>query len=79
VTVGVGAGVGAASMVWRGRVEEFDEAVGLGQVRSGSDSFGFHCTQIAGGLRTIEVGTAVVFTVVAGRGGRWEAVGVGPA
>jgi cold shock CspA family protein len=64
-----------------GVVAEFDEAVGLGVVRSelGAKSFPFHCTQIAGGSRTIEVGRAVRFRVVAGRLGRWEAAAVKPA
>ncbi len=52
----------------------FDEAVGLGTVRSGDGrQLGFHCTQIADGSRTIEPGTAVVFEVIAGHHGRWEA------
>ena len=65
--------------MWRGRVEEFDEAVGLGRVSCGADSFAFHCTQIAGEARTIAVGAAVLFTVVPGRLGRWEGAGVTPA
>jgi cold shock CspA family protein len=69
----------SAAPVRRGRVEEFDEAAGLGRVSSEGDSFAFHCTQIAGGARTISVGTAVVFTVVPGRLGRWEGAGVAPA
>jgi cold shock CspA family protein len=59
-----------------GSVVEFDEHVGLGVVEgSGGDRerFPFHCTRIADGSRTIGVGTAVSFAVVAGRGGRWEA------
>lgn len=64
-----------------GVVADFDEAVGLGVVRSegGGESFPFHCTQIAGGSRTIEVGTVVRFRVVAGRLGRWEAAAVTPS
>lgn len=63
----------------RGEVVEFDEHVGLGTVR-GEDgrTFAFHCTQIAGGSRTIPVGAAVVFTVRAGGRGRWEAFDVRP-
>jgi hypothetical protein len=33
----------------------------------------FHCTQIADGSRTVEVGAQVVFRVIPGRLGRWEA------
>jgi cold shock CspA family protein len=64
-----------------GRVLEFDPAVGLGRVSQTASgaTYPFHCTQILGGSRTIEVGTEVAFTVVAGRIGRWEAAGVGPA
>ncbi len=70
---------GAGEGLLRGTVEEFDEAVGLGVVLADSDRYPFHCTQIADGSRTIEAGTEVTFTVVAGRLGRWEAAGVGPA
>jgi cold shock CspA family protein len=60
-----------------GEVVEFDEAAGYGTVRSpaGRDHF-FHCTAIADGTRTIEVGTSVSFDVVPGRLGRWEAAHV---
>ncbi len=48
-----------------GTVVEFDEHVGLGKVANESGaSYVFHCTQISGGSRTIEVGTAVTFDVV---------------
>lgn len=67
-------------MLGRGRVLEFDAAVGLGVVEAGGGAvFPFHCTQIAGGSRTIEVGTEVTFSVVAGRLGQWEAAEVAPA
>ena len=57
-----------------GTVTDFDERVGLGTVTDGGgDVFPFHCTAIADGTRTIEVGTDVAFRVVAGRTGRWEA------
>lgn len=57
-----------------GRVIAFDEHVGLGEVE-GEDGrrYAFHCTQIADGSRTIEVGAAVTFDVVPGHLGRWEA------
>ena len=59
----------------------FDGEVGLGEVEEegSGTTFPFHCTQIAGGSRQIEVGAAVTFDVVAGRLGRWEAGAVTPA
>ena len=64
----------------RGTVETFDDEVGLGSVR-GDDgrTYGFHCTQIAGGTRSIAPGTDVRFEVIAGHLGRWEAAGLWPA
>jgi cold shock CspA family protein len=61
----------------RGVVTCFDAAAGLGMltVDDGSE-LGFHCTQIADGTRSIAVGTAVRFTLRAGRSGRWEAADV---
>lgn len=58
----------------RGRVVAFDEHVGLGEVE-GEDGrrYGFHCTQIADGSRTVAVGADVAFDVVPGHLGRWEA------
>ena len=58
-------------------VQDFDEGVGLGAVR-GDDAraYPFHCTQIADGSRTIDVGAAVEFEVVAGHLGRWEAAAI---
>jgi CspA family cold shock protein len=58
----------------RGSVAEFDDPVGIGEVE-GDDGrrYFFHCTQIADGTRTIDVGTPVAFEVVAGHRGRWEA------
>jgi CspA family cold shock protein len=48
-----------------GVVAEFDAHVGLGVVASSNgDSFPFHCTQIANGSRTIDVGASVTFVVV---------------
>jgi cold shock CspA family protein len=64
-----------------GTVVSFDEAVGLGLVESaapGRVRYRFHCTQIAGGGRTIEVGTAVRFDVEPARKGSWEAFNVTP-
>jgi cold shock CspA family protein len=61
----------------RGTVVAFDEPGGLGVVRGadGAD-YPFHCTQIADGTRTVAEGTAVIFGVVPGHRGRWEAVGI---
>lgn len=60
-----------------GVVADFDEHRGIGTVRSvdGRELF-FHCTGIAGGSRTIGVGTKVAFSVVPGHRGRWEAADV---
>jgi len=61
----------------RGTVADFDEPKGYGTVRAtdGRDLF-FHCTQIADGTRTIPVGAAVDFEVVAGHKGNWEAADI---
>ncbi len=60
-----------------GVVTSFDEAVGLGVVRSDAgDELPFHCTAIADGTRNIAEGTAVRYEVVPGRRGRWEATGL---
>ena len=68
-------GPGAAA----GRVVEFDETVGLGTVEAADGRrYAFHCTQIAGGSRRIDVGTAVAFQVRPARLGTWEAAGVTP-
>ena len=64
----------------RGRVVDFDEHVGLGEVEADDGArYSFHCTRIANGTRTIEVGTAVTFELVPGHLGRWEASGVAPS
>jgi CspA family cold shock protein len=61
----------------RGTVASFDEAKGYGTVRAedGRELF-FHCTEIADGTRTVPVGETVIFEVVPGHNGRWEATGV---
>ena len=62
-----------------GVVTEFDEAVGLGRVRADDGLvYGFHCTQIADGSRTIAAGTRVCFAVVPWHQGRYEAVELSP-
>jgi cold shock CspA family protein len=62
-----------------GRVTEFDEYRGLGEVEADDGRrFSFHCTAIADGTRTIPVDTSVEFEVVAGPLGRYEAGSVRP-
>lgn len=57
-----------------GTVAEFDEARGLGVVTAeDGTTYPFHCTQIADGSRTVDVGAAVRFDVGPGLPGRWEA------
>jgi cold shock CspA family protein len=61
-----------------GAVTVFDEYRGLGTITSGDGTaYGFHCTSIVDGSRTIEVGAAVSFDV-APRLGRWEATNIRP-
>lgn len=64
----------SSSVRSRGVVAAFDEARGLGTVRdeNGIETF-FHCTAIAGGARTIDVGSTVEYAVVPGHIGQWEA------
>jgi cold shock CspA family protein len=62
-----------------GTVSAFDEHRGLGEITGADGSiYPFHCIAIADGTRTIEVGTDVVFEVVPGRIGRWEAATIKP-
>lgn len=62
-----------------GKVVAFDEHRGYGTVRAtdGRELF-FHCTAIADGTRRIPVGADVVFAVVPGHRGRWEATDLAP-
>jgi len=63
-----------------GTVADFDDAKGFGTVRedgTGEEHF-FHCTAIADGTRTIDVGVLVAFDVVPGRNGQWEARAIKP-
>ena len=63
----------------RGSVTAFDEHAGLGEVTAEDGTVHpFHCTAIADGTRTIQVGVAVTFSVVPGRSGRWEATQLTP-
>lgn len=60
-----------------GSVSSFDHERGLGEVSTDDGTvFHFHCTAIADGTRTIDVGAEVRFDVIAGRLGRWEASGI---
>lgn len=62
-----------------GSVRAFDEDAGLGTIaEDGGPDRPFHCTAIADGTRTIEVGARVRYRVVAGLLGRWEARAVEP-
>jgi len=63
-----------------GTVAVFDDRKGFGAVRddaTGEEHF-FHCTAIADGTRTIEVGAVVTFDIVPGRNGQWEARAIKP-
>jgi cold shock protein len=62
-----------------GTVAEFDEPAGYGTIAEddGPERW-FHCTAIADGSRTIEVGTRVCYEVVPGRRGLWEAAAITP-
>ncbi|MHB1554345.1 MAG: cold shock domain-containing protein [Acidimicrobiales bacterium] len=60
-----------------GVVSAFDDARGLGTVTDDAASaWPFHCTEIADGTRSVDVGRRVAFDVVAGHLGRMEAVRV---
>jgi cold shock CspA family protein len=61
-----------------GTVVAYDDPAGYGTVAAadGSGEWFFHCTAIADGSRTIEVGARVAFEVVPGHLGRWEATGL---
>jgi cold shock CspA family protein len=72
-------GLAAAFTSLTGRVTAFDDHVGAGTVTADEvdESWSFHCTRIADGSRTIEVGAEVVFDVVPGPTGL-EAVSLRP-
>jgi cold shock CspA family protein len=62
-----------------GTVSAFDDPRGLGEVTAEDGAtFPFHCTAIADGSRTIQVGAAVTFELAAGPMGRWEARRIEP-
>jgi cold shock CspA family protein len=75
----LGAGAGVPLGPGRGTVVSFDDPRGLGVVRSDDGvEHPFHCTAVADGTRSIEVGTAVTYRVVPGRLGCWEASDMRP-
>lgn len=61
----------------KGTVTEYDDHKGYGTITAedGASLF-FHCTRIADGTRTIDNGTAVMFEIVPGHHGRWEAADI---
>ena len=62
-----------------GVVTDYDDPAGIGTVTADEgDQHFFHCTAIADGSRTIEIGARVRFAVVPGRLGRWEAADLRP-
>lgn len=62
-----------------GTVSAFDGRRGLGVVTDAERrEWPFHCTAIADGSRTIQVGTEVVFRPTPGHLGRMEAAEVQP-
>ena len=62
---------------YRGRVRSFDDPRGLGVIAvHGGGELAFHCTEIAGGSRTIAEGCAVSFSIRPGPGGAWEAASI---
>jgi cold shock CspA family protein len=63
-----------------GRVAEFDDHRGLGEVEArGGLRFPFHCTAIVDGSRAIAEGTDVRFHLVIGPLGKLEATAIAPA
>ncbi len=62
-----------------GTVASFDDPRGLGTVTTSTGIVHhFHCANIADGTRSIEVGAAVMWRVIPGRLGRWEAGDIRP-
>jgi len=62
----------------RGTVATFDDPRGLGTIDADGTSYPFHCTAIADGSRTIDVGTEVTFELRPANLGRWEATDIAP-
>jgi cold shock CspA family protein len=62
---------------YSGRVAEFDDHVGRGEIEAGGGMrFPFHCTAIVDGTRTIAPDTAVRFRLVPGPLGTLEAIAI---
>ena len=62
-----------------GIVSSFDDEAGLGTITANDGTvFGFHCTAIADGSRTIQVDTAVEFEQRPAHRGTWEAAAIRP-
>ncbi len=62
-----------------GKVLEFDAHSGLGVVESVDGArHAFHCTQVADGSRTVQVGMLVRYEIVPGGLGAWEAGAIEP-
>ncbi|MEZ5323017.1 MAG: cold shock domain-containing protein [Microthrixaceae bacterium] len=62
-----------------GTVSTFDDPRGVGTVETDDGvAVSFHCTSIADGSRTIEVGTRVAVSVRPGHRGCWEAARIEP-
>jgi cold shock CspA family protein len=60
-----------------GTVVAFDERRGLGEIEAADGRrYPFHCTVIADGTRSIEIGASVSFDVVPGLLGRFEAASI---
>jgi len=69
----------ASTRVRTGTVTAFDDPRGLGEVTADDGTvLPFHCTAIADGTRTIEVGTVVGFVARPGPMGCWEAAALAP-
>lgn len=69
----------ATRPVLRGTVTAFSDADGLGQVTGEDGSVHpFHCTALADGTRTVQVGTPVSYQLVPAHHGRLEARPVTP-
>lgn len=57
-----------------GVVATFDDHAGFGAVRDVQGSeWSFHCVAIADGTRTVDIGAPVVYRLVPGGRGQWEA------
>jgi len=63
---------------YSGRVAEFDDHVGRGEIDAAGLRFPFHCTAIVDGTRTVSPDTAVHFRLVVGPLGALEATAVTP-